>query len=518
MRTFLACGFVTIFLWRAIAFMQANSPTFDEGARLVTGISYWQTGDFRLNPEDPPLLKLLSALPVVLTEDCHFEKVEPFWSKKLHWQMARVFFDRRSPDVVARMFFKARLVHLAFGVGIVLLVGWWAKRCFGAEAGLLAMGFAALDPTLTAMSCILSLDVPMTFFLALLFYLFWEYRQNPSTRQMLTMGVVIGLALGTKLPAVIGVAIFFAVIALDAWRNPFSRKLLREIPRLILIAMLVLVPIYFVIHFPMWGAGLKQQLLRSGGTNQTYFLGEVTSHGRFLYYPLTLLIKLPIGTLFAFVIALFRPHGIMIPALLYLAGIMYTGVDLGIRLVLPSLVLMMVVAGQLMTWNRCGRIAGISLLALTAISTQRQSPHFVPYFNEFIGGPENGHRYLADSNLDWGQDLLELKAWLDREKIDICYLSYFGTVSPEFHGIRHETLPCFGRFWPPTDDLVPDDERQIVAISVNNYLGIYFGDHPFRFLHTRTPIAKLNHSIWIFDLTNDDEGLRALRLLCRRGS
>jgi hypothetical protein len=36
------------------------------------------------------------------------------------------------------------------------------------------------------------------------------------------------------------------------------------------------------------------------------------------------------------------------------------------------------------------------------------------YFNEAVGGPENGHAYLVDSNIDWGQDLFFLRRWLDK--------------------------------------------------------------------------------------------------------
>ena len=39
-------------------------------------------------------------------------------------------------------------------------------------------------------------------------------------------------------------------------------------------------------------------------------------------------------------------------------------------------------------------------------------PHFTAFFNRAAGGPANGPRYLLDSNLDWGQDVKKLKAWL----------------------------------------------------------------------------------------------------------
>ncbi len=66
-----------IFFWSAIAalvFTNAlfqirlahdDSQTNDEAAHLVSGYSYWTTGDWRLNPEHPPLSKLAAALPLL---------------------------------------------------------------------------------------------------------------------------------------------------------------------------------------------------------------------------------------------------------------------------------------------------------------------------------------------------------------------------------------------------------------------------------------------------------------------
>ena len=44
---------------------------------------------------------------------------------------------------------------------------------------------------------------------------------------------------------------------------------------------------------------------------------------------------------------------------------------------------------------------------------QTVAPHYLAYFNELAGGPANGFKELVDSNLDWGQDLKNLKLWLD---------------------------------------------------------------------------------------------------------
>src|SRR5262249_13940399 len=40
-------------------------PTVDEVVHLPAGITYWQKGTFRLYHHNPPLVKLVAALPVI---------------------------------------------------------------------------------------------------------------------------------------------------------------------------------------------------------------------------------------------------------------------------------------------------------------------------------------------------------------------------------------------------------------------------------------------------------------------
>lgn len=45
-------------------------------------------------------------------------------------------------------------------------------------------------------------------------------------------------------------------------------------------------------------------------------------------------------------------------------------------------------------------------------------PNYLSYFNVAVGGPKNGYRILTDSNVDWGQDLLRLKAWMNANGVE----------------------------------------------------------------------------------------------------
>jgi hypothetical protein len=127
-----------------------------------------------------------------------------------------------------------------------------------------------------------------------------------------------------------------------------------------------------------------------------------------------------------------------------------------------------------------------------------------------VGGPDRGYYYLSDSNLDWGQDLKGLKAYMEREKLPIIYLSYFGTAPPDYYGIRYQYIAGKGTLeWPPPSNKVPADAaRKILAISVYNLQDVSRPNDPlFRWLWVREPMAKIGYSIFVYDLTNDPEGL-----------
>lgn len=132
--------------------------------------------------------------------------------------------------------------------------------------------------------------------------------------------------------------------------------------------------------------------------------------------------------------------------------------NIGVRHVLPTYPVMFVLAGGAAWWWRREhrvRAAGVALLVLwMAAESFLIRPHYLAYFNQLVGGPRQGYRYLSDSNLDWGQDLPGLKRWLDEQGLQNqthtrVYLSYFGTASIEYHGVRAELLPCFAPRWEP---------------------------------------------------------------------
>ncbi len=93
-------------------------------------------------------------------------------------------------------------------------------------------------------------------------------------------------------------------------------------------------------------------------------------------------------------------------------------------------------------------VATVGLLAWHVAESVANRPSYLAYFNQLAGGPSQGYKHLADSSLDWGQDLPALKRWLDHEGLQQpgaggVYLSYFGTARPEYYGIQATLLAGF---------------------------------------------------------------------------
>ena len=57
--------FVIVFGFLTITSFTQQSPTIDEPVHLLGGYSYLKWGDFRVNPEHPPLVKMWAALPLL---------------------------------------------------------------------------------------------------------------------------------------------------------------------------------------------------------------------------------------------------------------------------------------------------------------------------------------------------------------------------------------------------------------------------------------------------------------------
>jgi hypothetical protein len=144
--------------------------------------------------------------------------------------------------------------------------------------------------------------------------------------------------------------------------------------------------------------------------------------------------------------------------------------------------------GPVPEWRWTAVAAGAALLILESAAIY---PHYLAFFNALAGGPTGGRRLLVDSNLDWGQDVKNLKTYLDARRIPEVCISYFGMADLDYYGIRHTGLPA-----------VPDAGAArnldcVAAISVTN---LAMERSRYAGLDALRPDARIGYSIYVYDL------------------
>jgi len=254
----------------------------------------------------------------------------------------------------------------------------------------------------------------------------------------------------------------------------------------------------------------------------SYLRGEWRLGGWWYYYLYALAVKVPLGTWALVVLAagvgLFA-RGYAAPwrdELMLLAPIAVvltlvssqTGFNHHLRYVLPIFPFAFIwtskVARAVELRNRwVASLAGGALLWSMA-SSLYYYPHSLSYFNELAGGPKRGHEHLLDSNIDWGQDLLYLKRWLDEHPearpLGLAYCLPF--LDPSIAGIE-STLPPPG---PEGRTVRGRDPEQLgpkpgwYALSVREIRGRH-GRYAY-FLRFE-PVAMAGYSIYIYHITLD---------------
>jgi hypothetical protein len=188
------------------------------------------------------------------------------------------------------------------------------------------------------------------------------------------------------------------------------------------------------------------------------------------------------------------------PGLLYFILASMSGLQLGLRLVLPCLPFALLFAARAV--DRLPKWAAGALVSLLLVSTAWQYPHLLSYFNFASGGPTHAIRYLSDSNVDWGQNLRELRRYVQQQNIPRIRLSYFGSdnVFAYFRNDQIEWInPPYGGSRPASRRLEPTPG--VYAISATLLTG-QFADPPYRDYYAafraKQPVAYAGHSIYIY--------------------
>jgi hypothetical protein len=270
-----------------------------------------------------------------------------------------------------------------------------------------------------------------------------------------------------------------------------------------------------------WAFGFVHLQIRDQGNRYGYLLGENYKGGKWYYFPLAALLKSPLATLFAAliatgiaIIALARRKiswmnfenqwaiiTLIVPAGVYGIAALTAQENIGVRLIFPMVPFAFIAMGVALSrlWQSKGKVILALLAVLLVIEDTAAFPNYIAFFN-FALAP---HRLqlLADSNLDWGQDLPLLAAWQRKHPDVPLYLDYFGLCDPAAYGIRYINVPGGYAFGPPPQ--LPHGSG-VLALSTTHMQYDYFAD-PRRWaiwgLSPQSKPAKiLGGSIYLFDV------------------
>jgi hypothetical protein len=180
--------------------LSQENPTVDEVVHMPAGITYWQKGTFRLYHHNPPLVKLVAALPVVWANPATEQLYQmPSWKTPDPSQTTfSQSFARYNVTRYFELFQLARMMMPLFSIMGGLAVFAWSRRLYGIWGGLLSLSLWVFCPNILAHARLVTSDVGSTALGVAATYVFWRYLHQPSWRWAAAAGVMLGLAQLTK--------------------------------------------------------------------------------------------------------------------------------------------------------------------------------------------------------------------------------------------------------------------------------------------------------------------------------
>ena len=495
---FVAGGLILLQMILVAIMVRGESLTFDEGDHIFAGYMMWHSGDYGLNPEHPPLVKLVATLPL-LQEKLWVPPLQQRWFKSEAYRDGRDFMERNDGPR-DRLLFRMRLAAGVFAVALLVTVFLMGSELFGQPAGLLALLLVVFEPNVLANSDLVTTDMGVACFLLVTLYCFYRYAMQPSVIRLLVTGLAGGLTLSAKhsgillAPMLLGLTLVEIACAERERRKRMAGTLFGGLAAIVVLAVMVLWAFYgfryaarpaglvmnptlseyaapltginrWVIgHVAHWRLLPESYLM--GMTDIHYaaqqypifLLGHDYAHGVWWYFPVALCIKTTLGLMGLVVMACIALVSrrlrqgrelayLVVPGAIYLTVAILSGMNIGTRhvLFLYPLAALLAAAGlvALAQSSRRWLWIGGGLVVFHIVSAMAIFPAEMAYGNEAWGGTANTHKYLSDSSVDWSQQLPHVKQWVDAHPGEECWFAYsaYPDLRPQAYGIPCHPLP-----------------------------------------------------------------------------
>jgi Dolichyl-phosphate-mannose-protein mannosyltransferase/Tetratricopeptide repeat len=516
-----------------------ESQVVDESAHLFAGFEYWKHADFGRNPEHPPLVKLIAAVPLLplRLKEPGIPSI-PFFKAQDFIGGTEFLYGADADSILMR----SRMVLALFTVGLALLVLAAAYEMFAPQTALFAIALFTLEPVLLANGALVTTDMALTCLFFASVYTFYRYVKRPSLTRLALCTIATGLTLVTKhsgaliLPTL---ALIAASEVLVGRHEPASsgissvrwggRQALNFAVAFLAIALVsyVLLWAFYGFRYTARPVGLQMtpplaeysalvksssekalisffsrhhlfpeaylygwvDILQIPDTRPTFLFGKIYSTGQWFFFPAVFLIKstitlLVLLTLVPFV-GLWKHRRellfLAIPPLFFLMISVSSKLNLGVRHILPIYPFCIVLAGAA-AWRvaACSRRSAIVVAALfvfAAASSLNAFPNYLAYSNEAFGGPSKTYRVVTDSNADWGQGLKWVKSYLDKRHVSDCWFDYMNPfVNPGYYGIGCKPLvSALGRFGLTPASPLTSSISGTILIGATEVEGLFWG-------------------------------------------
>lgn len=533
-----------------------NSPNCDEVGHLTAGLHSLETGEFHLYRVNPPLVRLIAAIPTYLSHaQRDWSGVVDGPNQRPEWGVGMDFIVLNGSD--AFWYFTAgRLLCLPF----VVIGAWycylWSSHLYGRQAGLFAILLWMASPTVMTWGASFTPDMAGASLAIASAFHFWRLLCEPDRKRAFVAGLVLGVAETAKTTLVVLFIAYPLIWGFAKFRRATSASL-HLIVAMLTLAVLVVNAVYgfegtftrlgeytFVsrtfagdeaVSEHRWGGnrfistilqnvpiplpynyirGIDLQKLDFEMGMGSYLCGVWSDQGWWYYYLVAWMLKEPVGHLAIFgAVVIWRIVSrhplslgewvVVLPSLfIFILASSQCGISRYLRYVLPCFPAVAVFSSQAFATARSprSRRGAMALLGWSVAACLGQYPHVLGYFNEIAGGSRNGYRYLLDANVDWGQDLFRVRDWVLRHpEVGEPFFAHYGWLTGKHVGIRCKwpiPLPPGSR-----DTQEPDAPAGWYIMSLNE---LFNEKREFTYLHSHTPVAYIGNSYWVYHIEEDE--------------